>query len=300
MTRGRNPDSPGEPAGDPAPRPPVGEAVRSFYDALPFNHWSTVEAAKGAILENPIRHVYPDLHRLLGRRDVHRVVEFGCGTGWLACSLARHYGASITAVDFSATALQRAAALARELGVADCVTFLRRDLFDDLPAGGCDLVVSLGVLHHTGAARRAFGHILRAARTGGYVHLGLYHEPGRRVFLDLFAGLLAGQGETAAFERFAELAGTRGSDPEHLRSWFRDQVLHPHETQHTLREVAGWLDEEGLTLCSTSINRFQAFGDRDRLFALEAGYAALSHQANVVEGRLFPGFFTVLAQRSRL
>ena len=46
--------------------------------------------------------------------------------------------------------------------------------------------------------------------------------------------------------------------PEHNYSWFRDQVFHPQETQHTLEEVKDWLDEISFKLVSTSINNYQS------------------------------------------
>jgi SAM-dependent methyltransferase len=271
--------------------------VQSFYDTMPFNDWGSGAAAARAVA-HPLRLEYPDLHRILQRPDVRRVAEFGCGSGWLACSIAIQYGRAVTALDFSTTALQRAHELAAAVGVVGRVVFVRQDLFGPLPAQDVDLVVSLGVLHHTGDTRRAFAHVQRAARAGGYVYVGLYHEHGRRVFLDYFAEILCKRGEDAAFARFRELAGGRGSDAEHLRSWFRDQVLHPHETLHTLREVAGWLREDGLELVSTSINQFRRYRSLDELFALELEYAERARRAIHEEERFFPGFFTVLARTS--
>ena len=43
-----------------------------------------------------------------------------------------------------------------------------------------------------------------------------------------------------------------------LRSWFRDQVLHPHETQHTLEEMLPVIMDAGMKMVSTSVNRFAA------------------------------------------
>jgi hypothetical protein len=88
------------------------------------------------------------------------------------------------------------------------------------------------------------------------------------------------------------------NDESYLRSWFRDQVHHPHETQHTLEEASGWLDRLGLSLRSTSINRFAPIADRDELFALERGSEELSRRRNLDESRSFPGFFTLLAERA--
>ena len=98
--------------------------------------------------------------------------------------------------------------------------------------------------------------------------------------------------------RYAKLDGVHAGDKTMLKSWFRDQVLHPHETQHTLREVCGWLAEHGLSLSSTSINRFEPIENVDSLFALEQTFGERSRQANLTEGRYYPGFFTVLAGRS--
>ena len=222
----------------------------------------------------------------------------GCGTGWLTNALARHYDVSVTAVDFTPPALERARQVAEALGTAPRIRFCLADLFAFEPKEPVDLVVSLGVLHHTGRAESAFRRVQGFAREGGHVYVGLYHEPGRRVFLDLFHAILARDGEEAAFAKFRELDQVRAVDPTLARSWFRDQVLHPHETCHTLREVFAWMQPLGLALLSTSINRFEAIGSRDELFASEQRYAAISKQANLVEKRYFPGFFTFLCQRA--
>ena len=68
-------------------------------------------------------------------------------------------------------------------------------------------------------------------------------------------------------------------------------------TQHTLEEVLGWLDEDGFTLLSTSINRYGDVSDRKALIEREAAYEALSELRNRTEKRYFPGFFTILAKR---
>jgi hypothetical protein len=154
----------------------------------------------------------------------------------------------------------------------------------------------VGVLHHTHDCAAAFRRVAGFLERGGFLFVGLYHAPGRRPFLDLFRSILDEEGEQAAFERYRALNATQ-TDEQFLRSWFRDQVLHPHETQHTLGEVSGWLDRLGFVLRSTSINRFQPFTDLRELFELERGYEALSRRRNCVEGKYFPGFFTVLAER---
>jgi len=275
----------------------VGATVRSFYDAMPFNlHGSVAEAAR-SIREHDLSQSYPDLHRHLVSGEVRRVLEFGCGAGWLACTVAHHYGAQVTGVDFASKALQRADAVAKALGVGDRVRWVEKDLLAHAPKAPVDLVVSVGVLHHTEDARAAFAHVQRFVRPGGAVFVGLYHAPGRQPFLKHFRELVAREGERAALRRYRELDGVRAGDDELVRSWFRDQVLHPHETQHTLRELCEWFADSGLRLCSTSINRFAAIDDERQLFDLEAAYEERARRVLEDEGRYFPGFFTALALR---
>jgi SAM-dependent methyltransferase len=283
--------------------PPAGEAgddvrsrVRRFYEELPFNYEATDEAAAAQVRKNPIR-AYPDLDAALRESRVRSVVEIGCGAGWFANAAALHYGKQVVAIDMTEAALARARRVATLVGMSAHVTFEQRDLFSFTPAVVPDLVVSIGVLHHTHDCAAAFRHVAGFLSPAGLLFVGLYHAPGRGPFLALFREVLAREGEAAAFEQYCALNPGQ-ADPQILRSWFRDQVLHPHESQHTLAEVSGWLDNLGFELRSTSINRFAPFADRHALFALERDYEALSHRRNAVEKRFFPGFFTVMAQRA--
>lgn len=269
--------------------------VRNFYEELPFNYEATDEAAAAEARANPLR-AYPDLDALLRGPRVRSVVEVGCGAGWLANAVALHYGKRVAAIDMTGAALARARRVAALVGVDASVTFEQHDLFAFTPAVPPDLVVSVGVLHHTHDCAAAFRHVAGFLPPAGLLFVGLYHAPGRGPFLGLFREILAREGEAAAFEHYCSLNPGQ-TDPQILRSWFRDQVLHPHESQHTLAEVAGWLDDLGFALRSTSINRFAPIADRNALFAMERDYEALSRRRNTVEKQFFPGFFTILAER---
>jgi SAM-dependent methyltransferase len=200
------------------------------------------------------------------------------------------------AIDMTSAALARARRVSKLVGTSDLVTFEQHDLFGFVPAPPRDMVVSIGVLHHTHDCAAAVRHVAGFVSPGGLLFLGLYHAPGRAPFLALLRETLDRDGEAAAFAQYCGLNAGQ-TDPQILRSWFRDQVLHPHESQHTLAEVSEWLEEANFELRSTSINRGGPVTDREALFAQERAYEALSHQRNVVEKRFFPGFFTVLAER---
>ncbi|MEM1448726.1 MAG: class I SAM-dependent methyltransferase [Planctomycetota bacterium] len=286
----------------------VTDSVRDFYTELPFNYHGTEKDALAAIRQPTIERTYPDLHRFLQESAVHRtesngslnlsVLEVGCGAGWLSHGLALHYNVDVEAIDLTPAALDRARALAPRVGTEARVRFRECNVFDFHTSQRYDLILSMGVLHHTGDAWAALKRVARYLAPGGHVYLGLYHAPGRRVFLDEMGRLAREEGEEAAFQRYRELDRVHAGDDTLARSWFRDQVLHPHETQHTLKEVCGWFDELGIELVSTSINRFGPISDRALLFDDELEYEGVSRRALFDEKRYFPGFFTAFGRRT--
>ncbi|WP_172328031.1 class I SAM-dependent methyltransferase [Mangrovicoccus sp. HB161399] len=272
---------------------PSDRTVRDFYDLLPYNHFDDPATAIARARANPLS-AYPDLDATLAEAGPGlSAVEIGCGTGWASNALALHYGARAEGVDFSATALERARRVAEATDSG--ARFVQSDLFAYRPATPPALTLSIGVLHHTHDCRAAFDHVAGFVPSGGLFFLGLYHAPGRLPFLRHWRGLLEREGEAAALAAFGR-AMPQSPDPEHLASVFRDQVLHPQESQHKLQEVWGWMEAAGLRLISTSINRYGPVAEPEELFAEEAAYAALSEE-RIAEGRYFPGFFTMLMER---
>lgn len=282
--------------------------VQAFYTSLPFNYHGSKQQATHILLSQNQVEVYADLHAVLKKASPGaRILDVGCGAGWFANSVARHYNLHVTGMDLCETALSRAREVSREVGVEKRAEFHSLDLFNESPPGGPFFVVnSIGVLHHTFDCREALKRIARWVKEGGYLHVGLYHRYGRQPFLDLFkpyrekidaasAGDRA-QREQEAYTLYKEL-NPKITDEVFLTSWFKDQVLHPHETQHTAEELVGWLKEAGFQPLSTSINRFQRVGDWRWIFEEEKQLAEVSRRRNCVEKRYFPGFFTLLAKR---
>jgi SAM-dependent methyltransferase len=236
---------------------------------------------------------YPVLLPLL--RDGLKVLEVGCGAGWLSLSLRLHHRCEVVGIDFNPVVIERAREMAKLL--RQPVVFEVADLFGYEPKTIADLVVSLGVLHHTGNCKKAVERLCtRFAKPYGHVFIGLYHEPGRRPFLAHFERMKRnGVSEDGMFAEYRRLH-SQLKDDVFARSWFRDQVLHPHETQHTLAEMMPILQDCGMELLSTSINRFKPIASVPEVLAMEDSFRAESERA-LANGEYYPGFFVFLARR---
>ncbi|GAB4345888.1 MAG: hypothetical protein Kow0099_26600 [Candidatus Abyssubacteria bacterium] len=106
------------------------------------------------------------LIELAGKLDGKKVLEYGCGHGWLTVDLAQP-GAEVHAFDISEESLKIARQYAIKKGVAERVHFKR----DNAEALGYedntfDVVVGGAILHHLDLDA-AFGEIHRVLKRGG-------------------------------------------------------------------------------------------------------------------------------------
>src|SRR5947207_3196439 len=168
-----------------------------------------------------------------------RIVEIGCGTGQMCLYLARADRVVIGA-DLARASLRLGAAAARRFGL-DRVQFVETDLGrPGLRAGAFDVVYSAGVLHHTPDPRASFAHLVRLARPGGTIVLGVYNAFARiplrlRRLVARFSAFRLLACDPVLRER--RYAAARGE------AWLREQYQHPEEHCHTLAEVQGWFAE---------------------------------------------------------
>lgn len=132
----------------------------AFYRQPAFNRHATVAQRVADLERHDPLSAYDVLRPLLGRGT--RVLEVGCGTGWLSNSIARRHGAAVTGIDMNpdVVAFAREAAKAMRLpSQFECA-----DLFRQRPPQPAQVVVSMGVLHHShdcaAAVRRVCGEFL--------------------------------------------------------------------------------------------------------------------------------------------
>jgi SAM-dependent methyltransferase len=106
------------------------------------------------------------------------VLDAGCGMGRFA-EIVQQYGGEYVGMDYS-LAIDAAQA---NVGGRDNVHFVQADIFN-LPFAdrAFDLIISLGVLHHTPDARRAFGALPRVLKPGGKLSVTVY-DAGNKVYV---------------------------------------------------------------------------------------------------------------------
>ncbi len=106
--------------------------------------------------------------RKLGVRPGDRLLDVGCGWGSLARHAAAHHGAEVVGVTLSPVQAEWARAAVDAEGLADQVEIRIQD-YREVADGPFDVVASVGMFEHVGAARMAtyFGRLHRLVREGG-------------------------------------------------------------------------------------------------------------------------------------
>jgi SAM-dependent methyltransferase len=215
----------------------VASRIRAFYEENPFPNYDGVEDI-GDLVNKGVKNPFSaQLLDAIGHNKL--VLECGCGTGQLSHFLQLNNN-HVLGIDLSLTSL----ALALEHKSRNQLlrsAFAQMNLFNlAVKDGAFDVVISHGVLHHTHDARRAFAHIVRKVKPGGLVVVGLYN---------LYARIptwLRAQVIGLAGPKIDYVVRRRIHDTRKAEIWIRDQYYNPHETWHSVDEVLGWFEENGV------------------------------------------------------
>lgn len=119
----------------------AGEPLQYISGEAAFRH-IVVKTSRGVLIPRPETEVLVDvvLDGLAGA-DAPCVLEVGCGTGCIACSLAKEAGAQVLATDISPEAVACAQANVEMLGLEELVEVVECDCVAEI-AGSFDCLVS--------------------------------------------------------------------------------------------------------------------------------------------------------------
>ena len=219
----------------------VTELVKSFYEETPFPNYDGFDSRES--LAGKARRGF--FAALLDKQLPEGALdlEAGCGTGQLSNFLGMSWRRRVFAGDICLNSLRLAKGFADRYSVRN-VAFLQMNLFrppfrDDT----FDIVISNGVLHHTGDCEGGFKSILAKLKPGGHIVIGLYNGLGRLPTL----------WKRSAFRAFGPKLyfldprlRDMSREPARIKAWFMDQYRHPHETKHSMDEVLVWFERNGV------------------------------------------------------
>jgi len=268
--------------------------VFKFYKELPFNISGNIELHTEQLKKfNPLV-IYPELKKIISNYKKIRIIDFGCGAGWLVNSLSYHLDdkAEVTGVDFNPKAIDYAKNIKKEMKLNSKFYVSDLLLFNNVQK--YDLVISLGVLHHTNDCLKAIKYISQYGRSKSNLFLGLYHKFGRKPFLDYFKKI-ENKSDEFKFEIYKKMHKNI-KDEKKLYSWFRDQVLHPHETQHTFEELIDVFNSCKYNIVATSINKFKSIRNFKEIIGLEKKFYEYA-KSKINKMQYYPGFFITIGKR---
>lgn len=199
-----------------------------------------------------------------------KILDCGCGTGEFTCWYAAR-GNHVTAVDLSGPSIEHAKAYAASYDLSDRIEFIQQSVLElDFSDDSFDIVYSYGVLHHTPDPYRGFQNMVRICKPGGIVIVSVYSLYSRFIhrMKQRLINHIAGDDVERRLKwgkRFFPLTARKLKLRAHDDSdaILYDQFSIPHESLHTVGEILGWFDREGLEY----LGAFGPLRIRDYLYA---------------------------------
>jgi SAM-dependent methyltransferase len=240
----------------------VTDTVKAFYEETPFPNYDGFDSRESLAAKARLGIFASLLDKQLPKGSL--VLEAGCGTGQLSNFLGMSWERSVFAGDLCRNSLRLAKGFADRYAVRN-VAFVQMNLFrPPFRDASFDVVISNGVLHHTGDCESAFRAILAKLKSGGLILIGLYNYYARlptlwkaRAFRTIGPKLYFLDPRLRDWHR----------EPDRIKAWFRDQYQHPHETRHSMSEVLRWFEQYGVEFVNAIPHADGSpFSERERLF----------------------------------
>jgi len=221
----------------------VTSRVRSFYEENTFPSYEGLEEFGELVNKGGKNPFSANLLEAIGFNKT--VLECGCGTGQLTQFLQLNNNHTL-GIDMSLGSLRLAIEHKARNGL-ERGSFAQMNIFDlAIKDDSFDVVISHGVLHHTFDARKAFSHIVKKAKPGGTIMVGLYNSYAR-IPTWIRSKLIGTFGSQIDF-----VVRNRIHDARKADIWVKDQYYNPHETWHSIDDVMEWFDENDIEYLNTS------------------------------------------------
>jgi len=245
----------------------IGEIVSEFYNEFPFPGYDSQKyVTQEDLYKNA--NVYS---RMLDDQIPwgKSVLDAGCGTGQLACLLSVKNRKTL-GIDFSDRSLAKAKELKEKLKLENAV-FRKENLLElNCREERFDYIFCNGVLHHTNNPYLGFQNILGFAKKGTYIVIGLYNTYGRMKLRLKRRRVNRKYRNDVDKKREAiqEMLVKNENDNEKKDTWYQDQYVHPHELSHTVDELLGWYEKNGIEYINSlpPIELFRKEQDAKRVF----------------------------------
>lgn len=217
--------------------------VKTFYEEHPFPSYEGLEEFGELVAKG---HQNPFSARLLDAVGYNKtILECGCGTGQLSHFLQLNNN-HVLGIDLSLASLRLAIEHKRRNTLVRS-GFAQMNIFELAVKDDCfDVVIAHGMLHHTFDARRAFAAVVKKVKPGGIVMVGLYNRFARipTWLRSKVIGFTGGNIDYVVRHRIR--------DARKAEIWIEDQYYNPHETWHSIGEVLGWFEENGVDYLNCS------------------------------------------------
>lgn len=240
----------------------VTRIVKAFYEETPFPNYDDLDGEE-SLIEKACRGMFA---KLLDEQIPQGalVLEAGCGTGQLTNFLGMHWNRYVFGSDICLNSLLLGERFRARCGIKNA-GFLQMNLFH--PAfreGSFDVVISNGVLHHTGDPVAGFLSLSHLVKPRGFIIIGLYNKIAR-LPTDMKRVLFRLSGDHF---RFID-SHMRNNDYNRARkrAWFMDQYKHPHESKHSYDEVITWFESNGFEFVCSIPKIDGSFSSEEQLFA---------------------------------
>ncbi len=219
------------------------DIIAEFYETYPYPHVQRFSRERMERYAQPLLAAGKlTLNDLKGKN----ILDVGCGTGEIACSLSTHAKKAI-GIDSSTNSLALARKNAAQFKLKN-IEFVHEDLFAFETKEKFDMVTAFGVLHHTRDAKKGFEHLSTMVKPGGIFFHGFYHSwGGWEQRMQKFAARIFGGNSSEQRLEWVEKNQSKTLN-ESEKAFWADRVANPREKYFRVPQVMRWFEQNGFEI----------------------------------------------------